>query len=189
MGLGSVCWGLCPKAHRGDLLNQMLCFGATVLQTEGRLTDISGYEFNTVNLWLLGRRLSVCVCFGFKLRLLCQAWDINKLISFGAPFPKDAKRTISFQEICFTCIFQPVWSAALSLGPRLVAPSWPANTSCSVKGQRSASLPLLREWNINPCTSLSSQVSSHVILANHKPPAAFGLPQTPLLLSEGFEQL
>lgn len=44
-----MCWGLCPKAHGGDLLNQM-CFGATELQTEGSLTDIPRYEFNTVNL-------------------------------------------------------------------------------------------------------------------------------------------
>lgn len=80
-----------------DLLNQMLCFGATVLQTEGSLTDISGYEFNRINLWLLRPGLSVCVHFGCKLQLLCQPWDINKLISFGASCPKDARRAISFQ--------------------------------------------------------------------------------------------
>lgn len=73
MGFYPVCRGLCPKAHSGDLLKQMLGFGATVLHTEGSLMDISGIEFNIVDLWLLGPGLSSCVCFGFKLQLLCQA--------------------------------------------------------------------------------------------------------------------
>lgn len=56
---------------------------------------------------ITGTWVYVCVHFHFKLELLCQSWNINKLISFGAPLPKDAERTISFQ-IYFTCIFQPV---------------------------------------------------------------------------------
>lgn len=70
---------------------------------------ISGNVFNTVNSWLLRPGLRLCVLFGLKLQVLCQAWDINKFISFGASFPKAAKSAISFQEETrFTCFSQPV---------------------------------------------------------------------------------
>lgn len=70
---------------------------------------ISGNVFNTVNSWLLRPGLSLCVLFRFKLQVLRQAWDINKFISFGASFPKDAKSTSSFQvKTHFTCFSQPV---------------------------------------------------------------------------------
>lgn len=41
MRFHSACWGLCPKAHGGNFLNQMLCCGATVLQIKGSPNGLS----------------------------------------------------------------------------------------------------------------------------------------------------
>lgn len=98
MRFHSSCWGSCPKAH--SFMNQMLCRGATVLQTKGCLNRLFQ---ETRSIWLIHdyRDLSMCMLFVFKLQLLCEVWEINRLSSFSASFPKDAKRTVTFWEQTF----------------------------------------------------------------------------------------
>jgi len=152
--------------------------------------DISGNAFNMVDSRLLRPGLSMCVHFVFKLQLLCQARDINKLISFGASFQKDAKRTISFQEETCYLFFPACLLSVSPFGATAAGLFLASSQLLQCQGTaRSASLSSLEEWKINAFTSLPGKVHSRLSTAVHRPSSAFGYLQTTLQLSGGFEQL
>lgn len=169
MRFHSACWRLCPKAHGGNFLNQMLCCGATVLQTKGspnRLFQEMCSIWSMHDCWDLGLVYTCSLFLSYSSFVNPGVW-INSVF----PVPHSQRMQKGPTNSSRRLAFPSPSNQRLSIWGHSCWPFFfflsPSNNYSSVKGGRGADL---LPYSKSEKLTLSLSCQRNALLPNHSNP-------------------